>query len=102
MEELGADLRKGEKLSELRDLVAVPAVCSEPVSGHFPVQQGKNREKARISASLGHATRPRRLQSQVFLVEFPTRWSGETVRAEQGNAEPKQGVVFSQIKRDGR
>ncbi len=59
------------------EIMAVDAVCSEPVSAEFPVKQVKNREFSQNHPLIRPVGRSNRLGSQVFSVEFPKRRNRE-------------------------
>ncbi len=73
------------------DLVVLQAVSSEPVSGDFPVKQGKYREILRITPESGPRALCNALIFLRFLVEFPTRRNREIFWAEQGLLSLEQG-----------
>jgi hypothetical protein len=73
----GAIRRVAYGLGFGEEWVVVDAVSSEPVSGNFPVKQGKNREFLRIWADSRHEAPYKMLNSGHFSSQFPKKLNRE-------------------------
>ena len=80
------------KPARARDLLAVQAVSSEPVSrGHIPCSLGKNREFQRKQGFWSDERCEKTRQPSVLEVEFPMPSNREFFPTEQGISAKDQG-----------